>query len=81
MSVLVKVPIIIIKHHDQKQLEEDSAYFNLQFHSVKQGTNPEAGTKAEAVRDAAHWLAPHGLLCLLSYRTQDHLPRKWHCPG
>jgi hypothetical protein len=26
-------------------------------------------------RDAAYWLAPHGLLSLLSYRTQDHQPR------
>jgi len=26
-------------------------------------------------RDAAHWLVPHGLLSLLSYRTQDYLPR------
>jgi hypothetical protein len=26
-------------------------------------------------RDAAHWLAPHGLLSLLSYRTQEHQPR------
>jgi hypothetical protein len=24
-------------------------------------------------RDAAYWLAPQGLLSLLSYRTQDHL--------
>jgi hypothetical protein len=26
-------------------------------------------------RDAAYWLAPRGLLSLLSDRTQDHLPR------
>ena len=25
-------------------------------------------------RGATYWLAPHGLLSLLSYRTQDHLP-------
>ena len=24
---------------------------------------------------AVYWLAPHGLLSLLSYRTQDHQPR------
>ena len=29
-------------------------------------------------RSAAYWLAPHGLLSLLSDRTQDHLPRV--CP-
>ena len=26
-------------------------------------------------RNAASWLAPHGLLSLLSYRTQEHQPR------
>lgn len=26
-------------------------------------------------RDAAYWLAPRGLLRLLSYSTRDHLPR------
>jgi hypothetical protein len=25
--------------------------------------------------NAAYWLAPHGLLSLLSYTTQDHPPR------
>jgi len=28
-----------------------------------------------AWRGAAYWLAYHGLLSLLSYRTQDHQPR------
>ena len=36
-------------------------------------------------RDAAYWFAPHGLLSLLSYRTQDHQPRdgtmRWALPG
>ena len=26
-------------------------------------------------RGAAYWLAPHGLLSFLSYRTQDYQPR------
>jgi hypothetical protein len=26
-------------------------------------------------KDAAYWLAPHGLLSLLSYSLQDHQPR------
>ena len=30
---------------------------------------------AEAMEGAAYWLAPHGLLSLLSYRTQDHQPK------
>ena len=30
---------------------------------------------AEAWRGAAHWLAPYGLLGLLSYKTRNHPPR------
>ena len=39
---------------------------------LKPGGNLEAGADAEAMEDAAYWLVPHGLLSLLSYRTQDH---------
>ena len=40
----------------------------------------QAGTWRQALkqrpwRSAVYWLALHGLLGLLSYRTQDHLPR------
>ena len=42
---------------------------------LKQGRNLEAGADAEAVEGAAYWLASHGLLSLLSYRTQGHQPR------
>ena len=28
-------------------------------------------------RGAAYWLASHGLLSMLSYKTQDHQPRGW----
>ena len=31
--------------------------------------------KQRTQKSAAHWLAPHGLLRLLSYRTQGHQPR------
>jgi hypothetical protein len=34
---------------------------------LKQGRNLEAGMDAEAMEGAAYWLAPHGLLSLLSY--------------
>ena len=38
--------------------------------------NLQAGTGAVALGGgAACWLAPHGLLSLLSHRTQDHQPR------
>ena len=35
----------------------------------------EAGADAEAMEGTAYWLDPHGLLGLLSCRTQDHQPR------
>jgi hypothetical protein len=34
--------------------------------------NLETGADAEAWKGTANWLTPHGLLSLLSYRTQDH---------
>lgn len=30
-------------------------------------------------RDVAYWLLLHGLLGLLSYTTEDHLPVEWLC--
>lgn len=66
------------KHHVQKQLQEQTAY--VAYISILQlitggswGENSsEAGTWS---RSAAHWLARHGLLSLLSYSSQDHQPR------
>ena len=39
------------------------------------GRNLEAGADAEAMKGAAYWLAPCGLLSLLSYITQHYQPR------
>ena len=39
---------------------------------LKQGWNLKSGADAEAMESAAYWLASHGLLSLLSYRTQNH---------
>ena len=39
---------------------------------LQEGRNLEAGADAEAMEDAAYWLASPGLLSLLSYRTQDY---------
>ena len=40
--------------------------------------DPEAGTEVQAMQSAAYWLAPQGLLSLLSY-TQNYLPAQgWH---
>ena len=40
-----------------------------------QGRFLEAGAEVEAMECAAYWLSPHGLLSLLSYKTQDHQSR------
>ena len=46
--------------HHQRKLEQE----------LKEGRNLEAGADIEAIwRGAAYWLAHHGLLSLLSYRT------------
>lgn len=42
---------------------------------LKQGRKLEEGADAEAMEGAACWLAPHGLLSLLSFNNQDHQPR------
>ena len=54
------------------------SYFHITVHhqrksgqGLKEGRNLEAGADAEAMEGAADWLAPHGLLSLLSYRTRD----------
>ena len=44
---------------------------------VRTGTQAgeEAGADAEAMEGCSYWLAPPGLLSLLSYRMQDYQPR------
>jgi hypothetical protein len=82
--VLVMVPIAVGRHHDQKQLGEKRIYLTLPYHSsslkevrtrAQAGQGPGQELMQRPWRDAAYWLAPHGLLSLLSYRTQDHQPR------
>ena len=65
-----------MKHRDYKQLR-GKGLFGLNFTALltiegRLGRNLEAGADAEAMEGAAYWLAPHGLLSLLSYRTQVH---------
>lgn len=59
----------------------------LRSHSImegSQGRTPartlELGGEAEAMEDAAHWLAPHDGLGLLPYDTQNHSQWGWPSP-
>jgi hypothetical protein len=72
--VLVRVTSAVVKHQDQSNVGE--ARVNFTHSSIEQfiiqsraSTDLEAGDDAEAMEGAAYWLAPHGLLSLLSYRT------------
>jgi hypothetical protein len=73
----LRVFIAVIKHPDPKQFGGGEGLFKLtvKLLELKKGKKLEAGADAESVEDAAYWLAPYGLLSLLSYRTQDHWPR------
>jgi hypothetical protein len=75
-----------MKHLDQKASWGGKGLFSLNFHIVvhhwrksgqelKQDWNLEAGADAEPMEECCPWLGPHGLLSLLSYKTQDHQPR------
>ena len=65
------------------QLEEERVHFSLQLschvpslREVRAGT--QAGTwrqEQRSWRNSVYWLTTHGLLSLLSFTTQDHLPR------
>jgi hypothetical protein len=84
--VLVRVSIDVTKHHDQKQVEEKRVYFAFSFisHFIIKGSPRRSSTRAGTWRQelmqrpwkhAAYRLTPHGLLSLLSHRTQDHQPK------
>ena len=85
-DVLVRAAIAMKKHHDQKQGRKERVYWAYTSTSpfIIEGSQDRnslrAGTwRQELVqrprRGAAYWLAPHDLLSLLSYRTQDHQSR------
>jgi hypothetical protein len=67
-SVLVRVSIAVMKHHDPKQVGEERAYLaytstslfiikGSQDQNSKQSRNLVSGGDAEAIEGAAYWLA------------------------
>jgi hypothetical protein len=66
-----------MKHYNQSNLGRKEFIIDgsHRWQKLKLGKNLEAGADAEAMKDAAYWLASHGLVSRLSYRTQDHLFR------
>lgn len=74
-----------MKHYERIHFEEERTYLVYTAISlfIKRSQNRNAnraGTwRKELIKKpgshAAHWLASHGLLILLPYRTQDHLSR------
>jgi hypothetical protein len=80
---LVRVTTIAVKRHQDwsNPGREGLIWLMLPHHCAYEGSldrnSSQAGTWRQELmqmpwRDAAYWLAPHGLLRLLSYRTQDH---------
>ena len=70
----------------KKQVGEERVYSVYNPHCCSSLRKVRTGTLMGAVtwrwelmqrlwRGAAYWLACHGLLSLLSYRTQEHQPR------
>jgi len=73
--VFVSVTIAVVKHNDQKQVGEERVYFAYDFTPlfITEGSRGRKSNsrnlETQTREDAAYWLAPHGLLRLLSYRT------------
>ena len=65
----------MIKHNDQKGLGKERVYFSLQLEFLpgKFAQDPKAGPGGGADEGYGGVLLT-GLLVLLSYTTQDHLP-------
>jgi hypothetical protein len=66
-----------MKHRGQELLGEERVYFAHSSTSQfiiksSKGRIWRQELMQRPWRDTAYWLAPHGLLSLLSYKTQDH---------
>ena len=79
LGALVRVTL-----DDDKQLGKEKVISGWCLPYITEGSQDrnsnKAGTWRQELmerpwRNAAYWLAPHGLLSLLSYSTQDHQPR------
>ena len=87
MDYFSRVSIAVIKkYHDKKQCGEERVYvayiswttvhWGKSEHALKLGRTWRLELMQRPWRNAVYyWLAPHGLLSLLSYRTQVHQPR------
>ena len=86
LGVFVRVTLGVMKTMTKKQVGEKGFYLahasTLLF--IIEGSQGRNSNMAESWRQelmqkpwrgAAYWLASHGLLSLLSYRTQDHQSR------
>jgi len=85
-SVLVRVTMAVMKHHDQRANWEGKGLLGLHFQIVvhhrrksgqelTQDRNLEAGADAEAVEEGCLLACFPWLSQPASYRTQDHQPR------
>lgn len=78
VGVLLRVSIDVIKHHNQKQLGEKMVCFLTAYNSLSKEVEAETfrqDVMQRLLRSNDYWLALHHFLSLLSYASQDHLPR------
>ena len=72
---LGKIPIAVIKHHDQNQLGEEGIYFSLEITLHIRGSQSRSSRQEleqQLWQNALYWLAPFGLLFLYNHAQ---LPR------
>ena len=79
--VLVRATIAVTEHQLPKAMWGQMEFISHRFpYKSSSSKAVKAGTWRQELmqrpwRCAAYWLAPHGLLSLLSFRCQDHQPR------
>jgi hypothetical protein len=84
--VVGRVTIAVIQHHNQKQAGEERVCLAFASTSlfITEGSQDRNSGRVGTWRQelmqrtwwgVVYWFAPRGLLSLLSYKTQDYLPR------